>query len=300
MNCLSLNCRGLGNPGAVSGLRNLIRREAPAIVFLCETKLGSRDMKKVIDRMDGYVGLCVDSVGRSGGLAFLWRQVVTCLFKGASVHFMDFDVEYNNVKWRCTGFYGWSAVKDRHLSWRQIRLLGEEYSGPWCCMRDFNEVLFTNEMKGGERAQWQMNNFRDTVDEVGMTELPFVGYEYTFDNGQAGSHNRQSRIDRAIMDEEWREVFPYAKLHHLDREWSDHAPIMVVLNERDRVESGGQSKFRFEHIWVGEDGCENAIRRGWAKGVGELLSSIHNCAKELIGWNGVSIGKILRDITKKR
>ncbi|XP_074297139.1 uncharacterized protein LOC141627823 [Silene latifolia] len=300
MNCLSLNCRGLGNLDAVGGLRNLIRREAPAIVFLCETKLGSRDMNKIISKLVGYKGVSVDCVGRSGGLAFLWREEVSCTFRASTVHFMDFDVEHEGMTWRCTGFYGWPAVQDRHLSWRQLRLLAAEGGGPWLCLGDFNEVLFSTEMKGGTRAQWQMNNFRDAVDEIGLGDLPFEGYMYTFDNGQEGLDNRQCRLDRAMVNEGWRDLFPYAKLIHLDREWSDHAPIKVVFDGRNGAELRGTKKFRFEHIWVGEDGCEEAVRAGVGKGDGELLGSIEGCAKELVEWKGISIGRILRELNKKR
>lgn len=41
MSLLSLNCRGLGNPSRVHNLRDLIRREAPSLIFLSERKLHS-------------------------------------------------------------------------------------------------------------------------------------------------------------------------------------------------------------------------------------------------------------------
>ncbi|XP_074290465.1 uncharacterized protein LOC141617179 [Silene latifolia] len=249
-------------------------------------------MRKVINRIDGYDGLMVDSVGRSGGLAFLWRAEVKCTFRGASVYYMEFDVEIGGIVWRCTRFYGWPALQDRHLSWRQHRLLAGDSTGPWLCIGDYNEVLYFNEMKGGSRAQWQMNNFRDAVDEVGLQDLQFQRYEYTFDNGQEGDNNRQSRIDRAMITESWSEIYPFAILFHLDREWSNHAPIKVMFDARIQDERGSKM-FRFEHIWVGEDGCEVAVTRGWGSGDGELLDSINGCARELIRWKGISIGKIL-------
>ncbi|XP_074314656.1 uncharacterized protein LOC141649887 [Silene latifolia] len=300
MNWLSLNCRGLGNPDAVGGLRNLIRREALAMMFLCETKLSSREMCRIISRIEGYDGVAVDSVGRSGGLDFLWRGGVSCVMRSASVHFMDFGVEFNGVACRVTGFYGWPAVQDRHLSWQLLRVLAGEGDGPWLCLEDFNEVLYSTEMKGGSRAQWQMNNFRDAVDEAGIRDIPLEGYEFTFDNGQVGEDNRQSRIDRAMANEAWFDQFPYARLYHLNREWSDHSPIKVVGDGRMGQDGRREKIFRFEHIWVGEEGCEDAIRRGWGNGDGDLLENIARCTRELVAWKGVSIGKILKTLVKKR
>ncbi|XP_074314730.1 uncharacterized protein LOC141649965 [Silene latifolia] len=272
MNLLSLNCRGLGNPDAVCGLKNLLRREEASVVFLCETKLSSGEMHRVWSRFDGYTGVAVDSVGRSGGLAFLWRDDVRCTLQSASMHHMDFDVEMREIKSRVTGFYGWPAVQDRHLSWDLLRLLASESAGPRLCVGNYNEVLFSSEMKGGERAQWQMNNFRDAVDECGLRDIPSEGYAFTFDNGQSGEDNKHIRIDRAMATGDW----------------------------RLRDECGPRKKFSFEHVWVGEEGCEDTIRRAWERDEGDVLATIENCARDLLNWKGISIGKVVKELRAKR
>ncbi|XP_074303831.1 uncharacterized protein LOC141638326 [Silene latifolia] len=155
-------------------------------------------------------------------------------------------------------------------------------------------------MKGGTRPQWQMNNFREAVDDCGLRDVEFEGYEFTYDNGQEEENNRQSRIDRAMGNEAWFEAFPRSKLVHLDREWSDHAPIKLQLNYREAGRRGGSRPFRFEQVWVGEDGCEETIQRVWDFSGGGLMNTIEICAKELTEWKGLSIGKILRDIKAKR
>ncbi|XP_074314409.1 uncharacterized protein LOC141649624 [Silene latifolia] len=242
----------------------------------------------------------VDSVGRSEGLAFLWREDVSVKFRSASVHYMDFDIGEVGLEWRLTGFYGWPSVQDRQLSWQLLKQLAEEDHSSWLCIGDFNEVLYANEMQGGSRAQWQMNNFREAVDVCGLCDLSFEGYEFTYDNGQAGVDNRQCRLDRAMKTEAWSDQFPYARIYHLNREWSDHAPIMVKLDGR-REERGVMGKrFRFEQMWVGEEGCEDTIRRVWEVDDFDVLETISRCAAELKKWKGVSIGKIVRDLSRKR
>ncbi|XP_074287926.1 uncharacterized protein LOC141613091 [Silene latifolia] len=135
-------------------------------------------------------------------------------------------------------------------------------------------------MKGGSRAQWQMNNFQAAIDDCALKDVPWEGYAFTFDNGQAGLDNRQCRLDRALCSDSWHDLFPYARLFHLDHEWSDHTPIKLVF---DRREIGGKarSRFRFEQIWVGEDGCEEAVVRGVARGNGDLAEALRRCAREL-------------------
>ncbi|XP_074289614.1 uncharacterized protein LOC141614766 [Silene latifolia] len=277
MSLLSLNCRGLGNPSAVSGLRNLLRNEAPALVFLSETKLSGEEFRRVRASFDEYEGMEVDSVGRSGGLAFMWKKHIQCNFRSASVHHMDFEIQGEEGTWRATGFYGWPNVTERHLSWELLRELGSQYDGPWVCIGDFNEVLFVTEMKGGVRAQWQMNNFREVVDDCGLRDVDFEGYTFTYDNGQAEEDNRQSRIDRAQCNEAWIDLFPRAKLIHLEREWSDHAPISLRLARRRREEQAQGKLFRFEQLWVGADGCEGVVQEAWEKGGTDLVELLAQC-----------------------
>ncbi|XP_074300194.1 uncharacterized protein LOC141631419 [Silene latifolia] len=140
-----------------------------------------------------------------------------------------------------------------------------------------------------------MNNFQAAVDECELRDVPWEGYAFTFDNGQAGTDNRQCRLDRALCSHSWQDLFPYAKLFNLDREWSDHAPLKLVF---DRREIGGKARtrFRFEQIWVGEEGCKEAVIRGVERGNGDLVETLRGCARELQAWKKISIGKINRSL----
>ncbi|XP_074282749.1 uncharacterized protein LOC141607292 [Silene latifolia] len=186
--------------------------------------------------------------------------------------------------------------------WRkevELRILAEDNDDPWLCIGDFNEILFGTEMKGGERPQWQMTSFRDAVNDCGLRDLAFEGYEFTYDNGQAGADNRQSRIDRAMITEEWADTFLYAKLHHLEPGLSDHVPIMVLLDNRKAEGERGKGIFRFEQMWVGEEGCEDTIRRAWDPG-DDVTNNLRTCANELSRWQGANIGNLVKDIKIQR
>ncbi|XP_074314076.1 uncharacterized protein LOC141649280 [Silene latifolia] len=281
-----------------SALRALIRREAPAIVFLCETKLSGRELRRVRERVDGYFGVEVDSMGRSEGLALMWKRDIDCSFLSSSVHHIDCSIRMEGGEWRLTGFYGWPAVSDRHLSWELLRLLGRQSQLPSVCIGDFNEVLFSTEMKGGSRPQWQMNNFRAAVDECGLRDVAWVGNQFSFDNGQVGDANRQCMLDRALCSSSWTDIFPYARLFYLEREWSDHSPIKLVLDHRVR-ESLRPKEFKFEHMWVGEKGCEEAIERGVMRGKGDLVRVLAECKVELRRWKGTNLKQLTREIRVK-
>lgn len=66
--------------------------------------------------------------------------------------------------WKITFFYGYPAEVDRHKSWSLLQRLSDNSSLPWCCMRDFNEVLHVEEQEEGDmRSGRQIEGFRNTL-----------------------------------------------------------------------------------------------------------------------------------------
>lgn len=144
-----------------------------------------------------------------------------------SVHHIDVRVVdgVGEEEWRCTGFYGWYELHKRHLSWSLLESLPGQSPLPWLCIGDFNEILYGHEKKGGnDRADWQMMNFRRVVDVCGFRDVPYIGYDFMYDNGRGLEENVQCRLDRALVTSSWLALFPDSHLWHLDRVWSDHSP----------------------------------------------------------------------------
>lgn len=302
MSLLSLNCMGLGHTFAVLNLRDLIRRETPALVFLSKTKLSSMEFDRVRNKLGDFHCLAVDSVGRSGGLALLWRKDVVVDLLSMSVHHIDVVVRdgLGEEEWRCTGFYGWPETHNRHLSWSLLTLLASQSSLPWLCIGDFNEIMWGREKLGGnDRAESQMVCFRGDVDACGFIDLPFSGYEFTYDNGRKLDDNVQCRLDRALVTLQWRDLFPDGHLWHLDREWSDHAPLKLTLWKLNPGSRLGPKPFRFEQYWASEGECEGIIENVWL-GAPSLPAKLELCAAYLKDWNGRRFGKTFADLRKKR
>ncbi|XP_074293711.1 uncharacterized protein LOC141620847 [Silene latifolia] len=195
-------------------------------------------MRRVREKLEGYFGMEVDSMGRSGGLAMLWQKDIDCVFMSSSVHHMDFTIRHEGKEWRLTGFYGWPAVTDRHLSWELLRLLKGQSTLPWVCMGDYNEILFSTEMKGGSRAQWQMTNFRSAVDDCHLRDVPWVGYNFSFDNGQAGEANRQCMLDRALCTSTW--GWQNININKIGKALEKKRKQLARFNEGDRSETNVQ------------------------------------------------------------
>ena len=103
MRLLSWNVRGMGNDRMFLALKTILQMHKPQVVFLCETKLMSVQIRKVgkLLKFDGC--FAVSSKGRSGGIALKWSSEITVNITSFSSHHIDVEVQTKRGKWvRCT------------------------------------------------------------------------------------------------------------------------------------------------------------------------------------------------------
>ncbi|XP_074304103.1 uncharacterized protein LOC141638656 [Silene latifolia] len=276
MSILCYNCRGLGNDPAVVRLRGLLRGETTDVVVLLETKLSSQEIQGVIKRLGGvYDGVGVDSVGRSAGVAILWREGVEVDVISSTAHHIDEAIRgvFNVDEWRLTGVYGWSRHEDKWKTWRLMKDIKSLSSLPWVMIGDFNQILFEHEKKGGApREQALMDEFREAVDEC---ELLDVGFSDV----------------------------PTITLHHLEFDKSDHMPIKLAMFSP--IKSFKGKRFRFEDMWVTSEGCEEVVRESWvhsgALGSGQdALYKLGACSRKLSEWSKIQFGDLRKQIEETR
>ncbi|KAE8804218.1 hypothetical protein D1007_19789 [Hordeum vulgare] len=126
MSCLSWNCRGLGNPGVVRELRNIVKQEAPDLLFVMETKIVAVRFERLQNQL-GFAGcFAVSSSGLSGGIGLFWKADLDVDLMTYSAGHIDVRVrrKSNGSKvWRVTGFYGAPRAEERHIRWNLLRTL---------------------------------------------------------------------------------------------------------------------------------------------------------------------------------
>ncbi|KAF5458321.1 hypothetical protein F2P56_022356 [Juglans regia] len=262
MKIMSWNSRGLGNPREVRALRDLVWREDPNIVFVMETRSVYSRMEILKVQLGFPCFLTVGSIGRSGGLCLFWRQEVSLVLKSYSQFHFDVVASdpISGVSWRLSTIYRHPEINLRRDTWALLHLLKDQLDGPWLCCGDFEEILENSEKLGGrERPASQMRGFRDALDYCQLRSIDAVGSLHTWSNFSEGSALVHERLDRFVSNVEWLDLFPTCRVCNRNTSVSDHSCLVLSTDAFVQNVFRKPPLFKFESLWVGDRGCEEAI-----------------------------------------
>jgi hypothetical protein len=170
------------------------------------------------------------------------------------------------VSWHFTGFYSHLETALQYRFWTLLRRLHALSDKAWMVLGDFNEILALEEKQGREdRSFHQMVGFRDVLANCSLMDLGFLCPEFTWSNRQEDDDLVRVRLDRGLATSEWKLLFLNSSVRHLITANSDHLCLLVDLASSMvlvRRKKKGRL-FRFDNIWVREEGCEEAIGEAW-------------------------------------
>lgn len=188
----------------------MVKEKQPSFVFLIET-ICSKQCTEWIQVKLGFAGcFVVDPVGRSGGLALLWRVTGTLEIFNFSRRHINATVKANmeNPTWKFTCFYGHPVSGRRAESWALLNHLKSFNPEAWLCVRDFNEILEQFEKEGAAlRGEAQMDGFRNALNECQLGDLGFNGPKFTWSNRRSDDMFIKERLDRAVANQGWCTLF---------------------------------------------------------------------------------------------
>jgi hypothetical protein len=200
--------------------------------------------------------------GRSGGLLLLGTAAVR----------VDIMVQESNViEWmirepggwedcHCIGVYAPSDDGERLALWNRFRDRGVLHDRR-LMIGSFHDITRPTEKVGGATQDfYSCCPLRTFIEDIGLVDLGFQGYPYTWNNKREGEANIRERLDRAFGSAGWVEAYPESKVFHLRLIGSDHVPILMDMKPSIRDK---RRRFLFDKGWVGFTGCEEEVRQGW-------------------------------------
>ena len=301
MKILSWNCQGLGNPKTVKSLQSWCWRERPSLVFTMETKIDSKKLNMVKEKCGYSDGLCLSSVGLSGGMGFWWKDLNVRVISFSAHHVcVEVSDELDVPIWVAVGVYGWPEHSNKHLTWSLMKDLKRSTSLPIIFFGDFNEILHASEKDGGvDRRESRMDAFREAVELCDLHDLGYQGSTFTWCRGNDPNTIIRERLDRFLACDEWGSLFPHTWVRHFPIYRSDHAPLLLGTDEK-RNRRGKEKLFYFEALWLANPECQRVVQQAWeALGSDNVVAKIGHVATALKGWGSLTFGVIKKKIRDK-
>ncbi|TYH01231.1 hypothetical protein ES288_A09G041400v1 [Gossypium darwinii] len=256
MKFMCWNCRGMGNPRKIRELKQLLGANNPDIIFLSETKMNGNDFHSVQNKCRLQNGLTVNSEGRSGGLALMWKEGTNVSIQSYSKHHIDSIVKLeNNKNMRVTGFYGHANPNLRNSSWDILRRVGDSVREDWVAEKEGG--------RGGVRAH--MNDFKAVLDDLALVDIkPDSGW-FTWVNNRSGGGLIKERIDRFLSSVSLVENFPFIATKVVKQTQSDNDAILLDLWGRRPTDYPNDHRlcFKFDLCWAGDREAKKIIDSAW-------------------------------------
>ncbi|KAH7866733.1 hypothetical protein Vadar_024219 [Vaccinium darrowii] len=104
--------------------------------------------------------------------------------------------------------YGQNLMVERKNLWVAMKTLFPIIGDvPWIQLGDFNVVRRMSERLDGFDTN-AATEFNECLDYIGMDDMPFKGFWFTWSNKRGGLGNVKSKLDRVLINGSWLDSFP--------------------------------------------------------------------------------------------
>lgn len=295
MKILFWNIRGAAKSSATNHLSSLMREHKIDVVVLLETRLDDKSMHSVPHMFRrGWFSKCIPSVGLSGGIIALWRKSLSQVdFVASSSQLISGVIsEGNDVPWIVGGVYAKCSAHGRRDLWKASEDL-LQLDCPVLLAGDFNCITSAEEKVGGAGfvTDQGIREFRRFISTNNLSDLGFSGPGVTWCNNQDPPSRVLKRLDRALANEKWLELFPETTVKVLPRIASDHSPLLLDLCGSSIAK---RKPWRFEDFWLQLPASQGVVDRAWRRCVRgnifrQLSCKIRRTKEALKGWNKDSV-----------
>ncbi|XP_019171913.1 PREDICTED: uncharacterized protein LOC109167347 [Ipomoea nil] len=293
ISCMFWNCQGAGGKPFLRVLKHLINSYKPGIVSLFEPKVSGGQANDICTKIGFSNWIRVEAVDFSSGIWVFWKDPMQISVLRTHPQYVLMQVcMLGQTPWYLASVYGSLAHHLRRRLWNDLRQVERGFSGPWLAAGDFNTVLNKDETSNySSFSSYRSADFGTWIQDEGLIDLGFTGAKLTWvKNGNAESI-KGARLDRALCNTEWRTRFPGAKVTHLARIASDHAPLFLhVDGERQKVP---RAPFVFQAAWLTHTGVNEVVERAWNSDRG-VLENTRRVASELATWNMESFRNVFK------
>lgn len=237
MNILSLNIRGMGNSHKIEWLSRLRKENCFSFCGIQESRLSS--VSSDIGDWWGSSDVeyeAVSSIGKSGGIISFWDknlfQVITTI---KSNHFLAAVGYWNGILGETiiVNVYAPQSPSEKKNLWNNLRNLMNSRVGNWIIFGDFNVVRKPDERLNSTFCPSTAAEFNKFITDTGLLDLNMGGRKFTY---FCVDGCKLSKLDRFLVCPRILASFPTASVTAFPREYSDHSPVLKLIQIDKDVE----------------------------------------------------------------
>ncbi|XP_042974677.1 uncharacterized protein LOC122306311 [Carya illinoinensis] len=120
-------------------------------------------------------------------------------------------------------------------------------------------------MGGRQRAENQMEVFREALVKNELFDLGWVGDKYTWSNKHEDNSFTNERLDRMVVNSRWSNLFKNAEVEVMQARSSDPKPIVLIVKEEDMGKRRRRWLFKYEAKWSLEEEGGAVVQETWRR-----------------------------------
>lgn len=298
---LSYNLRGLGNRAKQRSIRALIQREKIDLVCFQETKVAIVDTSICTELWgnEDVSWVFSPAINRGGGLLCIWRNsALTVVNFKCNARWISLQGKWEGQNEECmiVNVYASCSLEEKRQLWAELEDWRSRSSIKcWCILGDFNAVRESNERRGTMTFSSQLRRdselFNDFIHSMELVDVSLVGKRFTWFRPNGTS---MSRLDRFLVSLEWLEQWPHSVQQVMDRDFSDHCPVILKHMNQD----WGPKPFRVLNCWHKDPRFRKFIAESWGglvahgPGVVVLKEKLKKLKVLMKNWNLETFGDL--------
>lgn len=129
---------------------------------------------------------------------------------------------------RITWLHANCRFQDRMENWEELRVIGRSVKSTWLVVGDFNEISCEAEKGGGRaKARGNMDSFNQLMCDLALQDASYQVQRFIWCNNRDGNGRVKERLDRALVNTLWIDVFPKALILVEPAVGSDNSPFIL-------------------------------------------------------------------------
>lgn len=232
----------------------------------------------------------------------MWQKATNYNIQNYSRNFIDMVVEDSICgKWRLIRFYGYPEGNRRRNSLDLIHHLSSRSTLSWCIVGDFNDIFPPEEKRGRvQQPNWLINGFRQAVLDEGLVDVPMQGYLFTWFKILGCDKVVEEKLDKTLVNNEWCSLSHEAKVKCLTVTTLNHYPILLSC-EANRTSKRNNNKFKFESVWLIEQGFNTFFVKQWRRcSNNNIVDILEFYGESMMERSKENCYKLRREINKLR